>query len=155
MSTLNSYKSRPIRFIELYQQDDWIIKSYSICKDQEVVDKSLLELAKSNLKKWLKNAKNYPLKTYKIATLILHQCKEGCFAIINWWIDENMLQTHVYLLDKEEPRVCKEYSHKGIFTCVWELEVLWFERNNWVKYVLQNASKPDYESYLKQQLNKD
>lgn len=155
MKIVQGYKSRSIRFIELYQHSDWIIKTYSICKDKEIVEKSLLELAKFNLKKWLKNATNYPLATYKIATLILHECKEGCFAIINWWIDENMLQTHVYLLKKDKPKLFKKYSHKGIFTCVWELEVLWFERNNWIKYVLQNVSNPDYTSYLEQQLNKD
>lgn len=155
MKITHSYKSRVIRFIELYRYNDWTIKTYSICKNKEMVDKSILELAKSNIKKWLKNAGNYPLNTYNIATLILHECKEGCFAIINWWIDENMLQTHVYLLEKNKPKLFKKYSHKGIFTCVWELEVLWFERNNWIKYVLQNASTPDYKSYLQQQLNKD
>ena len=86
----------------------------------------------------------YGLETYGIATLIIHKGKEGCFAIINWWIDENMLQNHVYLARNETPDDFAVYSDKGIMTCVWEMAVLWYEHK-----------QPDVESYLNKHLNAD
>ena len=117
------------------------------------VDEQTIQLAKSQLPTWLLNANNYPLETYNIATLILHQGKEGCFAIINWWIDENMLQNFVYLI--EEGQDYKLFSANGITTCVWEMAILWHERNAWVKHILMKNENPDFKAYLNEQFNEN
>ncbi len=155
MRIQNKYVPRPIRFLELHQHNGWQIKIYSISINSEFVEKEIVDLAKTHLTKWFQNAGNYYLDTYKIATLILHKGKEGYFALINWWIDENMVQNHVYLLKNEKLASFTSYSNKGIMACIWELEVFWFERNAWIKHVLLNAPSPDYNSYLEEHLNKD
>jgi hypothetical protein len=152
---LKNYQKRPVRFLEVYQHDDWRIKIYSISVRNEFVNQQNVDFAKAQLSNWLEKTKNYPLENYKITTLILHEGKEGCFAIINWWIDENMMQLHVYLANNENPSHFELYSDKGIITCVWEMAVLWFERNAWVKHVLMNATAPDFEKYLAEHLNED
>ena len=124
MSINNKYTTRPIRFLEVYECENWKIKIYSISVHREYVKSETVKIAKSNISEWLKNAANYPLETYQIATLILHEGKEGCFAIINWWIDDNMLQQFVYLSNNIDPNEFKLYSDKGIITCVWELEII-------------------------------
>ena len=121
----------------------------------EFVNQQNVDFAKAQLSNWLENSNNYPLENYKIATLILHEGKEGCFAIINWWIDENMMQLYVYLANNENTSHFELYSDKGIITCVWEMAVLWFERNAWVKHVLMNTATPDFEKYLAEHLNED
>lgn len=153
MSIQTTYKKRPIRFLEVHEQDEWKIKIYSISRDNEYVHIEVVALAKTYLTLWLQKTSNYALTTYKLATLILHEGKEGCFAIINWWIDENMLQNHVYLLENGKTQFV-EYSNRGIMACVWELEVIWFERNKWVQHILKKASNPNYNKYLQQHLNK-
>ena len=150
---MNRYTQRPVRFLEVIQQDDWQIKIYLMSTKDTSVDEQTIQLAKSQLPTWLLNANNYPLETYNIATLILHQGKEGCFAIINWWIDENMMQNHVYLATNEHPTEFVIYSDKGIITCVWEMAILWYERNMWIKYVLKRPKKPDFKMYLNKHLN--
>lgn len=155
MKINQQYKTRPVRFIDLYHHDGWVIKMYGISVVNEVVSQSNISNARNQLTKWLENTKLYPLETYNIATLILHEGKEGCFAIINWWIDESMLQQFVYLAKKESPDVFEIYSDKGIITCVWEMAILWFERNAWVKHILMNAQNPDTAAYLAEQFNAD
>lgn len=150
---MKPYKPRPIRFIEIFHFNDWKIKVYSISYRNEYVSEKFILKAKENLGEWLVKSNSTALETYKTATLILHEGKEGCFAIINWWIDENMLQHFVYLSSNEDAEY-NLYSNSGIITCVWELSVLWFERNAWVKHVLKNNS-PDFEAYLNEQLNQD
>jgi hypothetical protein len=115
----------------------------------------LLEHAKKHLPVWLAESRNYALTTYNIATLILHEGKEGYFAIINWWIDDNMLQNHVYLSTFAKPDEFTLFSGGGMMTCVWELAVIWFEREAWVEHILKQAGKPDVAGYLGKFFNED
>lgn len=152
MPIKSSYQQRPIRFIEIHQHNDWHIKLYSISIKNEYVSKENIQIAKKHLDVWLSKSSIYNLETYKIATLILHEGREGCFAIINWWIDENMLQNFVYLKKYNETEF-QLFSQDGITTCVWEMAVWWHERNAWVKHVLMNNKKPNFIGYLNEQLN--
>lgn len=154
-SIKKGYQTRPIRFIELHEHQDWMIKIYSISIKSERVLSTHIELAKQQLNEWLKLSKNYPLTTYRLATLIIHEGREGCFAILNWWIDDNMLQNHVFVAIHEDPDHFKLFSDKGIITCVWELAVIWFERNAWVEHVLKQSDQPNFDAYLNSQLNAD
>lgn len=149
--TFSAYQTRPIRFLEIHQAGEWTVKIYSLSSKNERVPEAHLNRAKSHLKSWLANAASTTFKTYGIATLILHECREGCFAIVNWWIDENMLQHYVYL-DRGSGHY-ELFSDSGIVTCVWESAIIWFERNAWVEHVLMKNTKPDFKSYLNQQLN--
>jgi hypothetical protein len=146
------YQPRSIRFIELFHHSEWTIKIYSISVSQEFVKQKNIEKAKKQLEQWLSLSNMNTLTTYQVATLIIHEGKEGCFAIINWWIDDNMLQQYVYLANHEEEPF-QLYSSNGIVTCVWELSVIWFERNVWVQHVL--VENPNFQAYLQCQLNQD
>lgn len=150
MQIKSAYQQRPVRFIEIHQHKDWQIKLYSISIYNEFVSSENVKNAKQHLDQWLARSSGN-LDNYKIATLILHEGKEGSFAIINWWIDENMLQNFVYL--KKVGEDYKLFSADGITTCVWEMAVLWHERNAWVKHVLKKNKKPDFKAYLYEQLN--
>ena len=149
---MNMYKPRPIRFLEVFQHEDWAIKIYSISSKKEQVNVQDLALAKNNLEAWLQESKAYNLETYNIATLILHEFDGGCFAIVNWWTDENMLQNFVYLKANNTAEFAP-FSDKGISTCVWEMAIWWHERNAWVKHVLMKNEKPDFKAYLMEHLN--
>ena len=148
------YEARPIRFIELYQHQDWTIKLYSISVLAERVSEKHLVLVKENIGKWLENSTLYNMETYRLATLIVHEGREGCFAVLNWWIGENMIQNYAYLLPYGKNSFdC--VSTNGLTMCVWEMEVMFHERNAWVQHVMQKHDKPDVESYLNAQLNTD
>lgn len=154
MRIKETYKPRCIRFLERYQHDEWTLKIYSISYKNERVDQSNVEEAKIHLTEWLSKSKVYGLEIYSIATMIVHEGKEGFYVILNWWIDENMMQNFVYLKKYSEPEFVL-YSDRGMTTCVWELEVIWHERNAWVKHVLMQHENPDVEAYLSDQLNND
>ncbi len=153
MQIKSSYLQRPVRFLEIHPHNDWQIKLYSISIKNEYVSKDNVQKAKQHLDNWLSKSSIYNLETYKIATLILHEGKEGCFAIINWWIDENMLQNFVYLI--EDGQNYNLFSANGITTCVWEMAILWHERNAWVKHILMKHENPDFKAYLNEQFNEN
>lgn len=155
MTLRNTYQTRPVRFLGLRQLYGWQIKLYSISARAEYVRPELVDEALRQLPVWLENHRNYPLELYRLGTLILHEGRDGNFAILNWWIDENMLQNHVYFSPEEAPYQFSLLSDKGMMSCVWELAVLWFERNAWVEHVLQHPEQPRLEAYLAAGLNGD
>jgi hypothetical protein len=75
MKIKSSYATRPIRFIEIHQHQDWQIKLYSISIKDEFVSQENIQKAKKNLDHWLSKSEVYDLDTYQIATLILHEGK--------------------------------------------------------------------------------
>ena len=149
------YQPRPIRSLGLFQHDGWVVKSYSISAKQKVADQSLISFAINNLSTWLKHSENYPMSSYKIATLIVHEGREGIFTLINWWIGGNMLQNHVYFSSYDAPQEFIDYSKNGIVACVWELAVIIHERAAWINHVLKRADDPDISGYLNSWLNED
>lgn len=150
---MKKYLPRLIRFLELLECDEWTIKVYSISENSDLVEEKYYLEAKKQLALWLKSSQLTGLENYQIGTLILHECSYGCFAVINWWTDNNMLQHYVYLTSNQE-LLYKNYFSNGLVSCVWELSVLWFERNAWVKHVL-STNEPNFNAYLNEQLNQD
>ena len=64
----------------------------------------------------------------KIGFLILHSGTEGIFSLINWWVGENMLNTHIFLTAPKKPMDFTQISGNGLAPCIWELEVIYHER---------------------------
>jgi hypothetical protein len=153
MNFKSPYISRPIRFLEIHRCGNWQVKVYSISIHAEFVSGENQDQAKSQLQFWLEKSRVHALENYQIATLIIHECKEGCLAVLNWWIDENMLQNFVYL--KTEQTGFIPFSENGITACTWELAIIWHDRNAWVKHILKKNDQPDFDGYLNEQLNQD
>lgn len=153
MQISNGYKARSVRFMDYVNSNGWTIKVYGISMRKALVSTELIEYAKSNLAKWLEKSNDYPLTTYKVATLIVHEGREGVFTLLNWWIDENMIQNQVYFSTYDKPNDFEYFSDRGIICCVWELAVIWFERNAWIQHVLDKSDQPDFAAYLKETLN--
>lgn len=134
---MTRYQPRKIRFERIIEVRQWRLKYYSLIFDSSSIDEKIIRSVELKLETWLKQADNYKLTIYHVGTLIIHKWRGGYFAIINWWTDENMLQHFVYLATNDNPTEFNLFSDKGIVTCIWELEILWFERNAWVNDVLK------------------
>lgn len=148
------YAPRPVRFLGAFSHEDWRIKLYSVSVESEFASDENIALAKAQLGDWLKNAALYDFETYKTATLVVHDGRGGCYALLNWWIGENMLQHFVYIR-REGEATFTPFSDKGIIACVWEMAAIWHDRNAWVKHVLMQADRPDIAAYLQDGLNAD
>lgn len=153
---LNAYQTRPIRFLGLEKCGEWNIKVYSISSKKEYANARFIALAKTNLPLWLANVSSTQLPNYQVATLIVHEGKDACFAVISWWVDENMLQLFAYLASAPNPTEFQLISDKGMVSCVWEMAVLWFERNAWVEEVLKEPNNPQArDNYLNKYFNEE
>lgn len=149
---MKPYRPRKIQYSECYHLGAWTVKIYTIAKEDHYMAQAHYETAKQQLPVWLALKNGFNDDHHHCAFLIVHQGKEGVFAIVNWWVDEEMLNTHVFLSDIKEPANFQRISGGGLAPCIWELEVINYERSAWMKYVLQ-PDVPDFERYWKDQYN--
>lgn len=150
---MKSYKPRKIEFHHLETVNNWKIKVYSITFKNKFSADKVLANAIANLPKWLEGTKLLGLETYKIAFLIVHEGRDGVWTLLNWWIGENMLQSVTFYTSFDDENEFEETPQTGGMACVWELEIIDFERKMWIEYILKKVENPDFAGYLNQQLN--
>lgn len=80
--------------------------------------------------------------------IIAHPGAKMRYLVGCWWDNQNELVTRVFVCPPggEWQPAGDAYSF-----CVWDLEVMWFERNRWVDYVLTDGRR-DPEGYMKMML---
>ena len=146
---MESFKPRSVSYFGVHSIDNWKFKIYRMAyKENEPVD-GLLDATLSNLPKWLEDkTKLNDFDHYNVGTVIIHEAKDSILTVVNWWVYENVIQNHVYCAPLDNPIEAVDYSSQGIRFCVWELNILWHERNLWVEHILKNADSPDWEKYL-------
>ena len=74
---------------------------------------------------------------------IAHQGRSAAMALVYWWAEENEVHRRAYAGPELAP-----LTDTGM-ACVWELEVIDFERRAWLDDVLINA---DVDAYLERAL---
>ncbi|MEM8584816.1 MAG: hypothetical protein AAGF87_11130, partial [Bacteroidota bacterium] len=141
------YQPRKIAFQELHHCDDWWIKIYTIAKQGDFDQFGIYGHAKDKLPTWLAMENSFDASHDHMAFLIVHAGTEGVFSIINWWVGTNMLNTHVFITEYENPSQFRKISGDGLAPCIWEMEVINHERIAWTEQVLKK-SEPDYQTYL-------
>lgn len=84
----------------------------------------------------------------ELGFVILHRAGDYLLLLITTWSNINEIWESVYFKKVDDDAVYKpiefKTDHKGTF-CVWELGIVWHERNSWVKFI---NSKRDPESKL-------
>lgn len=70
--------------------------------------------------------------------LILHRGAEGTYLLVSQWYDADMLKHWVRgaVVDAEGNTAFTPLAERDLIACVWELEVVRFERDAWVNTVL-------------------
>ncbi len=138
------YDKRFIRFVENIDVPEWEIKLYWISWKRESPDDTLLAKSKNIIEKRLAQVTN-AFTHYNIGFAMIHEGKDGTYVIVSHWIEENMLDHIVLLIDDTQPGGYKRLEPNTIVTCVWELEVMYREKKFWIDHVLTNK---DLSAYL-------
>ena len=75
---------------------------------------------------------------------IAHDATTAALAIAYWWANENELHARFFCAPKDDPGALAPFDDTGL-ACVWELDVIDFERRAWLHDVLEDG---DLEAYL-------
>jgi hypothetical protein len=67
---------------------------------------------------------------------IAHDAANAGLALVYWWANENELHQRVFAAPIDDPAALEPADGTGM-ACVWELEVIDFERRAWLEDVLK------------------
>ena len=125
------YAPRPIAFHGLESVGDHTFKVYSIHYGDAPPDRARFNSA------WELIAESIPSADVASGRpgagfVILHQGATGDYCVLCWWDNENELPTRVFVRGDDGFRPAKG----GESFCVWDLRVIWSEREAYVATVL-------------------
>lgn len=152
---MEMYQPRKVEFHQLLTLNDWRIKVYTITPRASFASPSVLANAIANLPIWLEKSTALGLPIHHIAFLIVHEGRDSVWTLINWWVDENMLQSMTFFTRYEKQDAFAPLPAGSFMACVWEMAVLSFERAMWIEHILKKADQPDFTGYCQQYLHKE
>lgn len=126
----NPYQPRPLAFLGVEDFGGQRLKVYSIRYGEGPLDRASFAGA------WDLAAKALPSGGDDgrpgVGFVILHRGKTGDYFILGWWDRQNELPLRVLVRDGDGWRPCAG----GESLCVWDLRVVWWEREAYVGTVL-------------------
>lgn len=159
--TPKAHQTRPIRFLQYLRHGEWTVKIYGICQgalknnhQDERPGETLLRHAQEITRLTLPTP-GIAKERYALAFVIIHQARLFNTITVDWWERDNELRHRVFRAWPEAPTRFEEITASGEAACVWELRILAFEREAWMKHVLQKVPRPDWKGYLDEQLNEE
>ncbi len=145
------FRPRPVSFLELWEHGAWRLKVYGLSTVHQQPPPELVRAAKDAAASLLP-AKSEASDTYGVGFIVVHEGRNTNHVSIDWWVQENELEHHVYRSSIAEPAALQP-EDSSVAGCVWDLQVIWFERNAWVEKVLGNALGADLDAYLRRHLS--
>jgi hypothetical protein len=134
------HRTRAIRFLGLHQLGAWRVKLYGIAAEGERPRQGLVEATTAALPASLPDGGG-------IGFAIAHDGRDGCYALIHWWANENEVHQRLLSAPVDDPAALRPHPPPAI-GCVWELAVTDFERRAWLDHVLAREGGPDVDGYL-------
>ena len=151
MNLKEPYQKRSIRFLELFQSQGWQLKIYSILHQDKKLNPELIDAAKETALAFLPQPAQTP-SYYGLGFISVHQGKSYDFVTVAYWTYDTELRHQTYMRPSSASVELEALTANELSTDVWDLRVLAFERDAWVKTIL-NAGKPDSAAYLALQLS--
>lgn len=149
----NGFRPRPVRFLELFECGPWRIKLYGLTAEHTRLLPELVAAAKELIGTLLPGDLT-SAGAYGVGFAGIHCGADSNFVFVDWWANENELHHRVFTSSLDQPLELSP-GKDGLSACVFDLQVIWFERNAWVDKVLANPNNPDLEAYLQKRLSDD
>ena len=153
-STLETpYRPRHVQFIRREEVKGWRLKLYGIALNGEEPRPEFLEAVRDLSGRVLPQP---PVADdrYGVGFAIAHDARWLGIALVYWWQSENELHQRIYVSPKDDPTAFTQVENQPA-GCVWELEVVDFERRSWIEHVLARPDGPDLERYLERSCARD
>lgn len=131
---MRPFSPRPIRSLGPVAVGDWILKRYSICLGGESVDPAdfepAFEMACASLPSPDRNDRRPG-----VGFVIFHAGRGADYAVLGWWDRENEMPVRIFVREHAPAATWRKGLGDESF-CVWDLQVIAFERDAYVQTLL-------------------
>lgn len=144
-----SYKPRQMRFDKERRIGNFRIKVYTVTLEGRDLEWAIYDQGLKAAEKALPS----PPTTEKrpgVGFAICHQGKVMHYIVLCWWDNENELVTRVFVCKADGISEWREAESESF--CVWDLEIMWFERNAYVETVMSTGEE-SVKEYLERQFS--
>lgn len=131
------YEPRTIRFIRREELGDWRLKVYGIGTHAPDARPEFVDATVEAAITVLPDGGG-------AGFVIAHDARSAGLGIVYWWENENEIHRRFFASPLDDPAALEPFDGTGL-GCVWELEVINFERRAWLEDVLK---KGDVDAYL-------
>jgi hypothetical protein len=131
------HRTRSIRFIRREDLGDWRLKVYGIGTHAADARPEFVEAT-------LEVARNVLPEGGGAGFVVAHDARTAGLGLVYWWANGNEIHGRFFASPLDEPASLEPNDGTGL-ACVWELEVIDFERRAWLEDVLKND---DLDAYL-------
>lgn len=142
MAAFLPYIARPIRYLGLAEPRGFRIKQYAIqygSGEYRIDDFARgLHLAFDSLP--------HPAATAVrpgVGFAIAHQGNGADYCVLGWWDNENELPLHIFVRS-QKPDAPWRPAQGSESVCVWDLEVIGYERKVYIETLLGGGTPEDY-----------
>ena len=143
-----AYAKRRVQPLPAFEFAGWRLKVYRVNVEGRSVHHSLIDAARSAAQDLLPQPAVAPPDRYGLGFMIVHAANEVDFVVICWWGAQNELLLRVLTAPAGQPEQLRQHSNTdGPIGCVWDLGVIWGEREAWTKHIMR-VEGPDVEGYL-------
>ncbi|KAF0095139.1 MAG: hypothetical protein E1N59_1185 [Puniceicoccaceae bacterium 5H] len=146
-----TYVSRPISALPFRRLAGFELKIYRITPQNQTFDWDAFSGGLKAAQPMLQQAAQALGEQQRLGFAIAHPSSTGQpYLTLAWWGNGNELFIRVLVMNEKGKWVEDRDRHSF---CVWDLEVIWFERNAFLECMLQ--PQPEAERYLRLQLHKN
>jgi hypothetical protein len=131
------YRTRSIRFIRREDLGDWRLKVYGIGTHAPDARPEFVAATLDAAREALPDGGG-------TGFVIAHDANGAGLSLVYWWANENEIHGRFFASPLDDPSAYAPVESPGL-ACVWELEVLDFERRAWLQDVLIGS---DIDAYL-------
>jgi hypothetical protein len=147
------YKPRHVCFIRREDVEGWQLKLYGIAVNGQKPRPDFVAATRDLAAQVLPQPPAGD-DHYGVGFAIAHDARFVGIALVYWWKSENELHQRIYVSPRDDPAAFTQVENQPA-GCVWELEVVNFERLAWLEDVLSNPSGPDIDAYLERSFSRD
>jgi hypothetical protein len=135
------YEPRPLSPLGVVELRWYRLKAYSIVYGDAPFDRERFDAGLRLAERELPAPAVAPGRP-GVGFVIFHQGRTGPYLVLGWWDNENELPVRVFL---EDPAGWRPAAGGESF-CVWDLRVVWHEREAYVRMML--GGEADEAAYL-------
>lgn len=138
---MQRYEPRPIRFDRVREVGGWRLKVYSVTYGTTPLDWSAFEAAMAMVDASLPRPAITPAR-HGVGFVIAHQGRTALYCVLGWWDNENELPFRVFVRGLESGAEWRA-ARGPESVCVWDLQVIGFERDAYVATLLTGDAHID------------
>ena len=138
---LEPYQQRQIKFLEIYKEQGWQLKVYSILHPDKTLSPELIQVAKQTALEFLPTG-NEP-GHYGVGFISVHQGKSYDFVTIGYWNYSTELRHQTYMRPSSADITLEALTASELSSDVWDIRLLAFERDAWVDVLKSQSSSAD------------